>query len=148
MADIVAQVREIMAAAHNVHVLATVDAEGRPQMRWMGALVEDPETPWTFYLACGKDSRKMQQLAANPRAQLLFSQVSHDLSEWKVATVSGTGEAVDCEHCRKLLWEGVPLMRQYYSGVDDPIMGIIKFKACCAELLCMQDSHEPCRVEL
>lgn len=144
MSDVPDRVREVMQATDNVHVLATIDAEGKPQMRWMGALVEDPETPWTFYLACMKGSRKMQQLAQNPNAQLLFSQIE----DWKVASVSGTTEAVDCEHCRQLLWDNVPAMQKYYSGVDDPNMGIIKFTAKCMELLAMQEEHEPYCFEL
>jgi general stress protein 26 len=131
-------VRAIMQAVNNLHVLATVDAEGKPQMRWMGALVEDPNAPWTFYLACGKDSRKMAQIAANPRAQLLFTKQE----SWEVATLSGKAEAVDTPEARQLLWEACPPMRQYYSGVDDPSMGIIRFTTCCLELLAMAEGHE------
>lgn len=139
MSEVVDRVRKIMEAVHNVHVLATVDAEGRPQMRWMGAIAEDPKTPWTFYLACHKGSRKLQQLAKNNRAQLLFSQVE----QWQVASVSGMAQEVDTPELRQLLWDAIPQMRQYYSGVDDPKMGIIKFTACCGELLAMQEGMEP-----
>jgi len=135
MSDIPDRVREVMTAVHNVHVLATVDAEGKPQMRWMGALLEDPGTPWTFYLACGKDSRKMKQLAQNAHAQLLFS----NQDDWHVATLSGTAEAVDSPEIRQMLWDAIPPMRQYYSGVDDPGMGIIKFTTKCLELLSMAE---------
>jgi general stress protein 26 len=138
MSDIPARVREVMQAVGNMHVLATVDAEGRPQMRWMGALVEDPDQAWTFYLACGKESRKMKQIAGNPHAQLIFSKQD----DWQVATLSGTAEAVDCVHCRKLLWDGVPAMGNYYSGPDDPNMGIIRFTTKCLELLAMSEGHE------
>jgi len=44
------RVREIIKAVGGMHVLATVDAEGAPRMRWMGALVKDPQKPRTFYL--------------------------------------------------------------------------------------------------
>ena len=144
MSEVMDRAREIMQAVKNMHVLATVDADGRPQMRWMGALVEDPQTPWTFYLACHKGGRKMQQLAGNPRAQLLFSQ----LDNWQVATISGNAEAVDCPEIRQLLWDAIPAMRQYYTAADDPNMGIIKFKACCGEVLAMQEGHEPGRFEV
>lgn len=135
MSNVPDRVKEIMAAVHNLHVLATVDADGKPQMRWMGALVEHPEQPWTFFLACGKVSRKMAQIAANPHAQLLFSKED----DWQMATLSGTAEAVDCEHCRKLLWDGCPAMHQYYSGVDDPNMGIIMFTTRCMESVSMAE---------
>lgn len=139
MNEVADRAREIMQAVKNVHVLATVDADGRPQMRWMGALVEDPQTPWTFYLACGKNARKLQQIAQNPHAQLLFSQ----LDTWQVTTLSGSAEATDSPEIRQLLWDAVPAMRQYYSGVDDPNMGIIRFKTCCGEVLAMGEGMEP-----
>lgn len=139
MSDIAERVRKVMETVQKVHVLATVDAEGKPHMRWMGAIVEDPEKPWTFYLACGKDSRKMRQLAANSNAQLLFSQ----MDDWLVATLSGTAQGVDTPQLRQLLWDAVPAMQKYYSGIDDPTMGIIKFTTSCLELLAMQERHEP-----
>ena len=60
-----------------------------------------------------------------------------------MATVCGKAEAVDTPEARQLLWEACPPMRQYYSGVDDPSMGIIKFTTCCLELLAMADGMEP-----
>jgi len=144
MSEIPDRVRQVMAAVHNVHVLATVDAEGKPQMRWMGAVVEDPDAPWTFYLACGRNSRKMAQIAQNNHAQLLFSKED----DWQVATLSGTAEAADTPAIRQLLWNAIPDMDKYYSGVDDPNMGIIKFTTRCLELLAMSEAHEPYCFEL
>jgi len=108
-------------------------------MRWMGAIAEDPQKPWIFYIACGKGSRKLQQLAVNSHAELLFTVQE----TWQVATLAGIGEEVDCPEVRRLLWEACPAMRQYYSGIDDPSMGIIKFTTHCLELLAMQEAHEP-----
>lgn len=144
MSDITARVREIMAGVQNMHVLATVDADGQPHMRWMGALVEHPEQPWTFFLACNKDSRKMGQIAANPNAQLLFT----NQDTWAIATLSGAAEAVDCEHARQLLWDGVPAMRRYYSGADDPNMGVIMFKTKCLESVSMAEGLQVHCLEL
>ncbi|MGE5532560.1 MAG: pyridoxamine 5'-phosphate oxidase family protein [Bacteroidota bacterium] len=143
MAEAMDLAREIMEAVQKVHVLATVDAQGRPQMRWMGALVEDPEAPWTFYLACSAGSRKMQQIATNPRAQLLFSK----LDTWQVASLSGEAEAVDSPELRQMIWEAVPVIAEYYSGPNDPNMAIIRFKTCCGEVLAMQEGMEPVRFE-
>ena len=139
MSNVPDRVREVMAAVQNVHVLATVDEQNRPQMRWMGTVVECPKHPWMFYLACGKNSRKMAQIAQNPSAQLLFSKP--DYSE--CATLSGVAEAVDTPEIRQLLWEKIPQMENYYSSADDPNMGIIRFTTKCLELLCMSEQHEP-----
>lgn len=139
MSDTLERARGIMVAQHNLHLLATVDADGRPHCRWMGALVEDPQAPWTFYLACGKASRKMAQIAANPNAQLVFS----DPSKWDVATLSGTAVAEAGLAARQWLFDAVPAMKTYYSGPADPAMGVIKFKTRCVELLAGHESHEP-----
>ncbi len=139
MSDTAERVRGIMAAQHNLHVLATVDAEGRPHCRWMGALVEDSQAPWTFYLACGKTSRKMEQIAANPNAQLVFT----DPVKWEVATLSGTAAAEAGQAAREWLFAAVPAMKNYYSGPTDPGLGVIKFKANCLELLAMHENHGP-----
>jgi len=130
MSETAAQVREIIEAVNGLHVLATVNEEGSPRMRWMGALMEDPEQPWVFYLVCGKDSSKMHEIAQNPEAQLLFSQ----MDPWKVASLSGTAEAVDSPELRELLWDSIPAMHNYFRGVDDPGMGIIRFTSKCAEV--------------
>lgn len=144
MSDTVERTRGIMAKVHNMHILATVDGEGKPHCRWMGALVEDPNSPWTFYLACGKQSRKMGQIAANPNAQLVFS----DEKTWEVATLSGTAVAEDSAEARQWLWDAIPMRKKYYSAADDPSMGVIKFKAECVELLAMHENREPERLEL
>jgi len=144
MSDIPDRVRQAMDAVHNLHVLATVDADGQPHMRWMGAVVEDADQPWTFYLACSKDSRKMAQLAANPNAQLLFTKQD----TWEVATLSGTAEEADCPERRKLIWDAIPQLSNYYSGPDDPNMTLIKFKTRCLELLAVLEGHEVYCLEL
>lgn len=144
MSDVAERVRKIMAVAQNVHVLATVDGEGKPHCRWMGALVEDPNHPWTFYLACGKQSRKMIQIAANSNAQLLFT----DQSNWQVATLSGTAVAEEGMEPRKWLFEAVPVMKDYYSGPDDASMAVIRFKASSLEVIAMKEGMQPASLEL
>ncbi len=133
MSDIPDRVRKVMGDVNNLHVLATVDADGKPHMRWMGAFAEDPGKPWTFYLVCTKGSRKLQQLAANPHAELLFS----NPDTWEVASVAGVAEEADSPEARQLVW--VPHLKDYYSGPDDPNMTIIRFTTRCMELLAMTE---------
>ncbi|MEI6499803.1 MAG: pyridoxamine 5'-phosphate oxidase family protein [Armatimonadota bacterium] len=144
MSDTLERAREIMARVHNMHILATVDDDGQPHCRWMGALVEDPASPWTFYLACGKQSRKMSQIAANPKAQLVFS----DETKWEVATLSGLAVAEEGAEPRQWLFDAVPMMKKYYSGPDDEKMGVIKFKVKCLEILAMHENREPVCLDL
>lgn len=144
MSDTIERTRAIMAKVHNMHILATVDADGKPHCRWMGAVVEDPASPWTFYLACGKQSRKMSQIAANPNAQLVFS----DQAKWEVATLTGTAEASEAAEPRQWLYDAIPMLKKYYGSPDDPKMGVIKFKATSLELLAMHENREPESLEL
>lgn len=144
MSDLLDRVRGVMAMQHNLHVLATVDGEGKPHCRWMGALVEDPSTPWTFYLACGKASRKLTQIAANPNAQLVFS----DPAKWDVATLSGTAVLENGQPPRQWLFDTVPAMKTYYSAPADPTLAVIKFRTTCVELLAMNESHGPVWLDL
>ena len=144
MSEVPDRVREIIAAANKMSVLATVDEKNAPQMRWMGGLVEDPDKPWTFYLACGASSRKMAQIAANPSAQLMLNKP--DYSE--VATLSGTAEIVECLEAKKVVWEAMPQIEKYFASHDDPGFGVIRFTTRCMEVLAMAEQHEPYCFEL
>ena len=144
MSDTLERVRGIMAQQHNLHVLATVDGQGRPQCRWMGALVEDPTAPWTFYLACGKASRKMTQIALHPYAQLVFT----DQAKWEVATLSGIAVIEPGQAARQWMFAAVPAMTTYYSSPTDPALGVIKFKTQRAELYAMHENRDPVSVAL
>lgn len=145
MAEIGERVREVMAAAKNVFVMGTVDAEQQPQMRWMGALVEAPDSPWTFYIVSGAAARKVSQIAGNPAVQLLFTRLP-DYAE--AATLWGTAEMVADPEIKQMVWEAIPGMSEYFASADDPNYGVIRFTTRCLELLAMREQHEPYHVDL
>ena len=76
--------KELVTKDGAVYVLATVDAENGPQMRYMGALVFEGD--FEVLMVSSSTARKVEQIAQNPRAQLLFA--SEDYK--RVATLSGT----------------------------------------------------------
>lgn len=125
-------------------LMATTDAEGNPQMRWMGALLRDPERPTVGYMACHRASRKVGQLAANPAVQLLFS--SDDLT--CVATFSGTGTPEDDAAIRNRVWESMPMLRRHFPGPDSEDLLIIRFEARRVEVLCMRTPGRPVVIDL
>ena len=98
----------IIAAAKEVvklgapFVFATVDTDGGPRMRWMGGLML--EEPFLIYMAAGAGSRKFDQLAGNPKAQLMFQ--SPDFST--VATLYGECVALDEAGLKQRIWEAMP----------------------------------------
>jgi uncharacterized pyridoxamine 5'-phosphate oxidase family protein len=125
-------------------VMGTVDAAGKPQMRWMGALARDPNCPTVGYLACASNSRKMAQLAANPATQLVFH--SEDFS--CVATLDGDGREEKDLAVKRQVWAAVPMLAEYFPGPDAEIFALVRFQARRVEVLCMSEGQAPVSVEL
>ena len=125
-------------------VLATVDGEQRPQMRWMGGLFRSPQRKHVLYMCCGAQSRKMAQIAGNPNAQLLFSAPDFGC----IVTVEGTAVAVNDPDVKRMVWENMPGAQKYFDSPVNPNFGVIEFTTKCLEVLCMNESHEPVRVSV
>ena len=131
-----------MIGAGRPFLLATVDQQGAPQARWMGGNVLDP--PLTLWMASRAKARKMDQLRANPAAQLIFA----DERFQQVITIAGRGEVVDGLEPKRRLWEAMPVLSQLLSGLDDPNFGVIKFVGSRVELLDLTQGTDPQIAEL
>lgn len=105
-----------------VFVLSTVDGRNRPQSRFMGAKLVDKGM--TIYMETYARSRKIRQIEKNPRIQLLFA--TKDYSE--VVTLSGKASMDKSMTVRKRIWKENPASAEYFSGYDDPALGLIRFK--------------------
>ena len=125
-------------------VLATVDADCRPQMRWMGALFSDPEQDHVHYMACGAKSRKVGQISANAAAQLLYTSDDYSCT----LTISGVAEVVEDQATKQMVWDALPDPTKYFSGPEGEDFGVISFRGTAIEMLCMEEGHGPMRVEL
>jgi general stress protein 26 len=123
-------------------MLVTVDQSHAPQARWMGGNVLDQ--PFTVWMASRKNTRKMDQVRANPAAQLVCS--NEDLM--RTATISGRCEIVDDREAKVRLWEGTPGLSRVMSGPDDPNFGVLKFTAHRVELLDLTQAMAPQVAEL
>ena len=139
--EIITAAKELI-AADRPFVFATVDQDGGPQIRWMGALML--EEPLICYMAAGGQSRKMGQLKANPRAQLMFQ--SEEFG--RVATLSGAAETVEDMDTKRRAWDAMPVCAKYFPGPDAPEFGVIKFVCERVELLAMEAQHEAFVAEL
>lgn len=128
----------------NKYVLATVDEGGRPRMRWMGAWASDPEQAWVFYMLCGARSRKMTELAGNPAVQLMFTSEDYTC----IVTLEGAAGSVDDLAVKRMVYEAIPASPKFYKSPEDPNMGVIRFQTTTIEVLCLQEGHEPVRIEL
>ena len=130
--EIITAAKELI-AADRPFVLATVDQDGGPQVRWMGAFML--QDPLVCYMAAGGQSRKIEQLKANP-------------SFGRVATLSGTAEIVEDIDTKRRAWDAMPVCAKYFPGPDAPEFGLIKFVCERVELLAMAEAHEPFVAEL
>ncbi len=137
------QVEELISSGKS-YVMATVDADGTPHMRWMGALARDPHDRKVGYLISSSKANKMRHLTANPATQLLFTAPEYEF----IATLNGTSEAVTDQETRQMVWSAIPAAAQYFSGPDSEDFGVIRFTACCLEVRSTRESSGPVRVEL
>jgi general stress protein 26 len=140
--DEIVKAAQEMVRAGMPFVLTTVDEKGQPQSRWMGgSVLDEPLTLWMATAAC---SRKVDQLRANPAAQLMYS----DQQFGRVITISGACEIVTGIEPKQRLWKAMPGMSRYVSGPDDPTFGVIKLVGKRVELLAMSESFAPQVAEL
>jgi general stress protein 26 len=123
-------------------VLATVDSDGVPQVRWMGAA--HLEEPFVVYMAAGAASRKMGQMESHPKSQLMFQ--TEDYAQ--VATLTGMCEVVTDADTRRRVFEGIPGAAQYFSGPDDPNFAAIKFRCQRVEMLGVAEGMAPVSADL
>ncbi|MCX7598757.1 MAG: pyridoxamine 5'-phosphate oxidase family protein [Armatimonadetes bacterium] len=134
--EIIAMARRVVSEG-KPFVLATVDADGGPRMRWMGGLVL--EDPLTIYMACGASSRKMDQIRGNPRGQLMFQTEGFR----EVVTLYGTCHIVDDAKVKEKLWAEMPVLENYFAGADDPNFGVIRFETQRVEIMIADRHDEP-----
>lgn len=71
-----------------IGVLGTVDAEGRPHLRWMTVATEKSRPGAIFTVSC-REAGKVEQLRQNPHVQWLFSGAG------KTAVTDGQASIVD-----------------------------------------------------
>ena len=124
-----------------VFIYTTVDARGNPHSRYMGALMIKGGV---IYMATSSLSRKMQQIEANPRSELLFA-----ANEYKqIATLGGDSRVEKSLEPKKEFWQMNPDCKDYFSSYDAPEFGLIAFQPSCGEYLDLQIQHLPFVVSL
>ena len=123
-------------------VLATVDQNKAPHIRWMGAAYM--EEPLTLYMATAATSRKVNQIEMNPKSQLMFK--AEDFT--RVATLTGDSSLVTDGELKHRVWDAMPEAHAYFSGPDDPVFGVIKFECRRLEVTGLVEGMIPASAEL
>lgn len=98
--------------------LATWSPDG-PRVRPISGLVDDSMTAW---MATGTDSRKVQQIKADPKAEICYcvpSGMAH-------IRLSGTIEMVEDKTKREWFYKTQEYMAKFFSSPDDPGYTLLK----------------------
>jgi len=140
--EIVERARKLVADRHEAFIMATVSPDGKPHVRWMGAAVV--EEPMTLHLITGRNSRKVEDIAANPNVELLLSRA--DFSE--ILTVAGEAGLAEDDQTKKKVFGAVPGAAEYFTGPGDPNLAVIRMTAGQLRLWTARDQHQPHVAEL
>lgn len=124
-----------------VFVYTTVDAQNNPHARYMGAIMIKEGI---IYMATFSESRKMQQIEANTRSELVFA--SEQYAE--VATICGESTIEKSMELKEQFWQANPNCKDYFSSYDAPEFGLIAFHPSCGEYLNLELQHAPFAVSL
>lgn len=134
--------RELIGQLSHAFVLATVTPDGRPGVRYMGALVF--EEPFTLYMETYLKSHKVDEIKANPNVELLLA--SADFS--KILSIRGLAGMETSAEKKRAVYAKVPASGRYFSGPDDPNFAVIRVQAKALDLFDHKDQPSPYRVEI
>lgn len=100
-------------------LLATAE-DNQPRVRpMMPYLTEDNQ----LLLALLKRSRTITHIKKNPKVELCFV----DRKMW-YCRISGTATISDDKEKKEILWNNIPMLKQYFGGVEDSnfVLALIK----------------------
>ncbi|MBN2292141.1 MAG: pyridoxamine 5'-phosphate oxidase family protein [Pirellulales bacterium] len=126
---------------NKVFVYATVDTHNHPHARYMGALMIKEGV---IYMATYSESRKIQQIKANPHSEIVFAGPEYK----EVVTMDGESRIDESLELKKEFWQANPICKDYFSGYDTPEFGLIAFEPRSAEYLNLALQHEPFVISL
>ena len=92
-------------------LLATAEGD-QPRVRpMMPYLTDDNE----LLLALLKRSRTIQHIENNPKIELCFV----DRKMW-YCRIAGTASISEDKGKKEVLWNNIPMLKQYFGGIEDP----------------------------
>lgn len=93
-------------------MLATIE-DNQPRVRpMMPYLTDDGQ----LLLALLNTSRSIEQIKANPRVEICFV----DRKMW-YCRIAGNAKISENRENKEILWNNIPMLRQYFGEIDDPI---------------------------
>ncbi len=139
--DVKKSIWDTVQKGQKAFVYTTVDGQGNPRGRYMGALmVKDG----VIYMATFSEARKMAQIKVNPRSELILATQGYK----QVATLGGESRVEESLELKKEFWEATPACKDYFSSYDAAEFGLIAFSPHSGEYLDPQVQHAPFGVAL
>lgn len=107
-------------------VLATAEKD-QPKARPMMPFLNDDGQ---MLLACLPNSRTIKQVMANPKVEMCYI-------DRKMRFVRITGQAAVSKNKEKkeLLWNNIPMLRQFFSGPDDENFTLLEINTSIVEIM-------------
>lgn len=99
-----------------IGTLATVDGD-QPRVRPMMPFLTDDNQ---LLVALLGRSRTINQIKENSKVEICYI----DRKMW-YARVTGTAAASDSVEHKQTLWDAIPMLKQYFGGVEDPNFNLI-----------------------
>jgi len=92
-------------------LLATMEGD-QPRVRPMMPYLSDDNSQ--LLVALLPRSRTIEQIKKNPRVEICFV----DRKMW-YCRVTGVAKASNDKDKKQVLWDNIPMLRQYFGGIDD-----------------------------
>ena len=110
-------------------VLATVDGNN-PRVRPMMPHVDENGN---LFLAVLPHSRTITQIKTNPRVEMCYID-----RQMNFARISGHAAVSDDKAKKEAIWNNIPMLRQYFTGPQDPNMIMIEITSDSIEVMTPQ----------
>lgn len=144
-AEHVVRLAKQLADGNRPGILATVDADGQPHLRWM-ATISLREFP-RLYALTAPNSRKVEHIRANPRVNWMFTSDGATM----VVNLSGTATIVSDKNEINRIWGLIENKSSaYFLSLDTAAEGIAVIETTIEDIECVvprYDLHYPPRME-
>jgi general stress protein 26 len=97
------------------------------------------DDPFSLYMQTFYDTRKVDDLIANPHVSLLMAKP--DWTQW--VTILGTAKIETNPEKKREIFNRIPISGAYFNGPDDPNYGVIVMMATKLELWIGQRQRDP-----
>lgn len=112
--------------------LATVDGS-QPRVRPVGPYLTDENK---LLIALFAHRRSIPQMESNPLVEICF--VDRKMSYCRL---TGTAKVTNSKDGKELIWNGSPMLKQYFSGPDDPNFSLVEIEITAAEAMTASDKE-------